>query len=331
MKWMKYRLTTRTETEDIVAAVLMECGIEGVEIADRIPLTEEEKRQMFVDIAPEPEEDDGTAFLYFYLDPEEDTESILARVREALEELRTFSDIGSAAIDISETEDVDWINNWKQYFHQFTVDDILIVPSWEEVEEQNRDKLVLHIDPGTAFGTGLHETTQLCIRQIRKRVAPGMEVLDIGTGSGILAVVSCRLGAGHALGTDLDPCAEGAVRENCEANGLTYRFAQETDGAEQVGLLLGDLISDAAVQARVGKGRYDIVLSNILADVLIPLAPAAAAALKPGGVWITSGILDGKEPGVIAAAERSGLSCLETTRQGEWVSVTFRAPGGADT
>ncbi len=318
MKWKKFRLSTTEAAEDIVVATLADCGIEGVEIVDKAPLTEEEKQQMFVDIPPQEQEDDGTAQLFFYLDPEEDHEPVLARVREELESLRQFMDIGSGAIDISETEDVDWINNWKQYFRQFTIDeDILVVPSWEEIREENRGKMILHIDPGTAFGTGMHETTQLCIRQLKKYVRPGCEILDVGTGSGILSIIAYKLGAGHAVGTDLDPCAVPAVKENCEANGLTE---------QQMELLLGNLIDDAAVQERVGRERYDIVLANILADVLVPLMPAAAAAMKPGGVCILSGILEGQEPKVVSAAEHAGLELAEITHKGEWVGVTCRKP-----
>ena len=318
MKWKKFRLSTTEAAEDIVVATLADCGIEGVEIVDKAPLTEEEKQQMFVDIPPQEQEDDGTAQLFFYLDPEEDHEPVLARVREELESLRQFMDIGSGAIDISETEDVDWINNWKQYFKQFTIDeDILVVPSWEEIREENRGKMILHIDPGTAFGTGMHETTQLCIRQLKKYVRPGCEILDVGTGSGILSIIACKLGAGHAVGTDLDPCAVPAAKENCEANGLTE---------QQMELLLGNLIDDAAVQERVGRERYDIVLANILADVLVPLMPAAAAAMKPGGVCILSGILEGQEPKVVSAAEHAGLELAEITHKGEWVGVTCRKP-----
>lgn len=318
MKWKKFRLSTTEAAEDIVIATLAECGIEGVEIVDKAPLTKEEKQQMFVDIPPQAQEDDGTAQLFFYLDPEVEYEPVLARVREELESLRQFMDIGSGAIDISETEDVDWINNWKQYFKQFTIDeDILVVPSWEEVREEDRGKMVLHIDPGTAFGTGMHETTQLCIRQLKKYVKPGCEVLDVGTGSGILSIIACKLGAGHAVGTDLDPCAVPAVKENCEANGLTE---------QQIELLLGNLIDDAAVQERVGYEQYDIVLANILADVLVPLMPAAAAAMKPSGVCILSGILEGQEQKVIDAAERAGLSLAEVTHNGEWIGLTCLKP-----
>ena len=315
MKWKKYTLTIAEQAEDIVMATLYDCGVEGAEIEDKVPLTSEELRQMFVDIAPVPAADDGIARLHFYLDPDQDTASVLENVRNALDELRGFTDIGPAQIEETETEDTDWINNWKQYFHQFYVDDILITPSWEEVKPEDKDRMILHIDPGTAFGTGMHETTQLCIRQLRKHVTPQTELLDIGTGSGILAILALMMGARHAVGTDLDPCAVPAVQDNMAANGIA---------ASDFDLYIGNLIDDADLRETVGAETYDIAAANILAGVLVPLMPAAAYALKKGGIYITSGILAGYEDRVRTAAAAAGLSELEETRQGEWVSLTFR-------
>lgn len=315
MKWKKYTLTIAEQAEDIVMAALYDCGVEGAEIEDKIPLTGEELRQMFVDIAPVPDVDDGIARLHFYLDPEQDTEAVLVGVQNALEELRGFTDIGPAVIEESETEDADWINNWKQYFHQFYVDDILVTPSWEEVRPEDADRMILHIDPGTAFGTGMHETTQLCIRQLRKYVSPQTKLLDIGTGSGILAILALMMGARHAVGTDLDPCAVPAVRENLAANGIAE---------EDFDLYIGNLIDDADLRETAGREAFDIVAANILAGVLVPLMPAAAYAVKKGGVCITSGILEGYEDSVRRAAAAAGLTEIEETRQGEWVSLTFR-------
>ena len=207
MKWNKFTLKTRSEVEDIVISTLADVGIEGVEIQDKQPLTESDKQQMFVDIMPDIPDDDGIAYLNFYLDVDEDKEKVLADVRAALAEMQEFLDLGECTITESETEDKDWINNWKQYFKQFYVDDILIIPSWEEVKPEDRDKMIIHIDPGTAFGTGMHETTQLCIRQLKKYVTKDTELLDVGTGSGILSIIALKLGARHAVGTDLDPCA----------------------------------------------------------------------------------------------------------------------------
>ena len=317
MKWNKFTLKTRSEVEDIVISTLADVGIEGVEIQDKQPLTESDTQQMFVDIMPDIPDDDGIAYLNFYLDVDEDKEKVLADVRAALAEMQEFLDLGECTITESETEDKDWINNWKQYFKQFYVDDILIIPSWEEVKPEDRDKMIIHIDPGTAFGTGMHETTQLCIRQLKKYVTKDTELLDVGTGSGILSIIALKLGARHAVGTDLDPCAVPAVEENKEVNGIPV---------EAFDMMIGNIIDDKEVQDKVGYEKYDIVTANILADVLVPLTPVIVHQMKPGAVYITSGILDVKEEVVKEAVVAAGLEVVEVTHQGEWVSVTARKP-----
>ena len=315
MKWNRFTLKTKTDAEDRVICTLAEVGIEGVEIQDKKPLTEEDKAQMFVDIMPEGPADDGIAYLNFYLEEDADKDAILKDVRAALDELKSYMDIGEATIEESQTEDKDWINNWKQYFHQFYVDDILIVPSWEVVKAEDQDKMILHIDPGTAFGTGMHETTQLVIRQLKKYVTQDTEMLDVGTGSGILGIVAIKLGAKHVLGTDLDPCAVPAVAENKEANGIPE---------EAFDMMIGNIIDDKDVQDQAGYEKYDIVTANILADVLIPLTPVIVHQMKKGAYYITSGILDVKEKVVVEAVKAAGLTVVEVTHQGEWVSVTAR-------
>lgn len=315
MKWNKITLEIREEVEDIVISTLADIGLEGAEIQDKQPLSEQDKKQMFVDILPDMPEDDGVAYLNFYLDEDKDVNAMLEKVKAELEELRMFVDIGSVMITLSQTEDKDWINNWKQYFKQFYVDDILIIPSWEEVKEEDKDRMIIHIDPGTAFGTGMHETTQLCIRQLKKYVTSETELLDVGTGSGILSIVALKLGAKHAVGTDLDPCAVPAVEENKEANEIPV---------EAFDMMIGNIIDDKEVQDKVGYEKYDIVVANILADVLVPLTPVILNQMKKGGIYITSGIIDDKEETVVNAVKAAGLEVLEVTHQGEWVSVTAR-------
>ncbi|MBQ7582056.1 MAG: 50S ribosomal protein L11 methyltransferase [Lachnospiraceae bacterium] len=317
MRYNKYTIQTTTEAEDILISALYDIGIEGAQIEDKIPLSESEKAGMFVDIMPETAEDDGIAYISFYLDETEDTDAWLKRVREELDDIASFMDAGTLAITTEQTEDADFLNNWKQYFHQFTIDDILIVPSWEEAEAGNEDKMIVHIDPGTAFGTGMHETTQLCIRALKKHVTDKTALLDVGTGSGILAIMAYKFGAKLAMGTDLDLCAVDAVKDNMEANGLTER---------QFKLLIGNIIDDPAVQEEVGYEKYDIVTANILAEVLIPLTPVIMRHLKPGGIYITSGIIDDKEEAVKRAEEEAGLKILEINHQGEWVGITARKP-----
>lgn len=326
MKWKKFRIKTKTEAEDIIISTLYDIGLEGAQIEDNVPLTALEKEQMFVDILPQMAEDDGTAYLSFFVEETEEgglllngetktEEDILKAVKEELDGLRDFMDIGEGSIAVDETEDIDWINNWKQYFKQFYVDDILIIPSWEEVKEEDKDRMIIHIDPGTAFGTGMHETTQLCIRQLKKYVTEDTEILDVGTGSGILSIVALKLGAKHAVGTDLDPCAVPAVEENKEANEIPV---QDFD------MMIGNIIDDKEVQDAVGYEKYDIVAANILADVLVPLTPVIVNQMKKGGIYITSGIIDQKEETVVKAVKDAGMEILEVTYQGEWVSVTAR-------
>ena len=315
MKWKQFRLKTTTEAEDIVCSSLMDLGIQGVEVEDKIPLTQREKEQMFVDILPEIDVDDGVAYISFYLEEDEDKEKMLQAVREELKEIGTYVNVGSMEIEESQTEDVDWVNNWKQYFHQFYIDDILVIPSWENVKPEDSDKMVIHIDPGTAFGTGMHETTQLCIRALKKYVTSETEILDVGCGSGILGMLALKFGAKHSLGTDLDPCAIDATHENMEVNGIRK---------DQYEVMIGNIIDDKAVQDAVGYEKYDIVAANILADVLVPLTPVIIHQMKPGAVYITSGIIEDKENVVVEAVKAAGLEVLEVNHQGEWVSVVAR-------
>lgn len=317
MKWKKFTIKTITDAEDIIISTLYDIGLEGAQIEDKVPLTPLEKEQMFVDILPDGPEDDGIAYLSFFVEDSEEnpvnTEEMTANIKQELDSLRNYMDVGEGTIMVSETEDIDWINNWKQFFHQFYIDDLLVIPSWEEVKPEDKDKKILHIDPGTAFGTGMHETTQLCIRQLKKYITSDTELLDVGTGSGILAIISLMYGIKHAVGTDLDPCAVEAVRENMEVNNIA---------SERFEMMIGNIITDKEVQDKAGYGRYDIVVANILADVLVPLTPVIINQLKPGGIYITSGIIDNKEQTVREAVEAAGLEVIEVTYQGEWVSVT---------
>lgn len=315
MRWNQFRLKTTTEAEDIIISVLADLGIEGVQIEDKMPLTARDKEQMFVDILPEFPEDDGTAYLTFYLEEEEDTEEVLLAIKKELEEMRSYLDVGDCTIEESQTEDVDWVNNWKRYFHQFYIDDILVIPSWEKVKEEDSSRIIIHIDPGTAFGTGMHETTQLCIRALKKYVVPGARILDVGCGSGILGMLALKFGAGYSVGTDLDPCAVEASHKNMEENGISK---------DKYEIMIGNIIDDKAVQDKAGYEKYDIVAANILAEVLVPLTPVIVRQMKPGAVYITSGIIDDKERTVVEAVKAAGLTVLEVNHQGEWVSVTAR-------
>ena len=313
MKWMRFRIRTNEESEDIIVSSMTDIGLEGAQIEDNAPLTAADKEQMFVDDAPElqpdnlPDIEAGVAYLSFFVEIDDDNnltveeydengelqkikrtpEEMKNNIREVLDELKTFSDIGDGTISVDVTEDIDWINNWKQYFHKFFVDDVLVIPSWEKVSDEDaaKAKMILHIDPGTAFGTG----------------------------SGVLSILSIMFGADSAVGTDLDPCCIPATQENLESNNIDK---------DKYNLIIGNIIDDKKVQDEVGYEQYDIVVANILANVLVPLSPEVNSHLKKGGVYITSGIIDTKEEEVKKAHEDAGFEIQEIHHQGDWVSIT---------
>lgn len=314
MKWDKYTIDTTTEAEDFISMMLSENGIEGIEIEDNVPLTKEETGEMFIDFPPELPPDEGKSKVSFYLEAGEDHTETLKAVRIGLEQLRSMVEIGSGDITSSQTEDIDWINNWKQFFQSFYIDDILIKPTWEPLKEEDKNKFLIEIDPGISFGTGKHETTQLCIRQIRKYLKEGGRVLDVGCGSGILSIAALKLGAGSVVGTDVDGDCITSTHENMTVNHLAENSGE---------FYVGNLIDDKAFQKKIGTG-YDLVVANILADIIIPMAPALYQCAKEQGVLITSGIIDFKENEVKEALEQAGFEILEVNHQGEWVNVTAR-------
>ena len=315
MKWNKFTIKTVSEAEDIIISSLMELGIEGAEIEDNVPLTEYEKSQMFVDILPENPNASHDAYVSFYIEDGQETEALLESVKAELASLAEFMEVGECTITESQTEDADWQNKWKEFFKQFYVDDILIKPSWEPLKPEDEGKMRIDIDPGTAFGTGMHETTQLCIRQIKKLIKKDAVMLDAGCGSGILSIAGLKLGASFAMGTDLDPCAVTAVAENMEANGIPK---------EKYQVILGNLIDDKAVQDQVGYEKYDLVCANILAEILVAMTPAIPATMKRGAYYVTSGILKEKEELVKEAIVKAGLVVEEVTYQNDWCSITAR-------
>ena len=317
MKWRKYTIETTTAAEDFMSGMLMELGIEGIEIEDNVPLTKEDQADMFIDFLPELPPDEGISHVSFYIEDDgSDQTDILKKVKVGLEELRSMVEVGSGVISSSETEDLDWINNWKKYFSSFTIEDILIKPTWEELKEEDKDKFLIEIDPGISFGTGKHETTQLCIKQLCKYVRGKQpKVLDVGCGSGILSIVALKLGAREVVGTDLDADCMISTKENMAVNHLP----------EELGTFyVGNLIDDKELQKTVGTEEYEIVVANILADVIIPMAPVIPDRLKKGGYFITSGIIDFKENEVKEAIEKTGLEIVEINHQGEWVNITAR-------
>lgn len=313
MKWTKLTLSTMADAVDLVSNMLSELGIEGIEIIDNVPITENEKKAMFIDILPELNTEDKTALISFYLEENEDIQGMMDKIQSGMRELSVFMDIGSGLIEISETEDLDWINNWKAYFKPFRIDDTIVIkPTWEKLENVKDTDLVIEIDPGTAFGTGSHETTKLCILGIKKYIKDGISLLDVGCGSGILSIIGAKLGAKHVLGTDIDPNAVNAAIENAEVNHVT---------GETVKIISGDIITDTTMQQEVGFDCYDMAVANILADIIIPLSAVIGQHMKPDGIFISSGIINTKKEQVKEAILKNGFKILEINEMGDWVSI----------
>jgi len=316
MKWKTFTLETTTEAEDLVADMLSELGITGVEIEDHKQILDDDTMDLFEDVMPKQLPDDGKARITFFLEDGLNEEELLQGVKDGLEELKDFVDVGSGKITEGETEDKDWINNWKEHFHAFYVDDILIKPTWVEKPVEDHSAFMIEIDPGTAFGTGSHETTQLCIRGLKKYLKDNDTLLDVGTGSGILGIVAMKLGAKKAFGTDIDEMAVRTAEENIALNGVTK---------EQFSVTVGNIIEDKATQDLAGYACYDVVVANILADIIIPLQKEVVVHMKQGGLLLVSGIINLKEEAVRQALlQNEALEIIDTDYQGEWVSFVAR-------
>ncbi len=314
MKWKKLTLETTTEAVDLISDLLNDLGIVGIEISDKIPLSEEDRQRMFIDILPDLGEDDGKSLISFYVDEEEDLSILQAGLKEGLQELSEYTNIGTARLEITETEDKDWINNWKEFFKPFRVDDTIIIkPTWETLGEVNEGDIVIEIDPGTSFGTGSHETTKLCILGMKEYIREGVRVLDAGSGSGILSIIAKKLGAKEVLGIDIDENATNSAYENAGVNGLL-------NNDNELAFITGNLIEDQGVRTQIGKEHYDVVVANILADVIIPLSEVIGENMKKGGIFISSGIIYMKEKEVEQAILKNGFTILKVNRMGDWVS-----------
>jgi ribosomal protein L11 methyltransferase len=307
-------METTTQAVDLISDMLGDLGITGIEVSDNVPITEAERKQLFIDILPELDEDDGSAEISFYVDAEEDTKALLEKVNAGLEELSSYVEIGSGKITISETDDQDWINNWKEFFKPFRVDDTIVIkPTWEELTDYREGDLIIEIDPGTSFGTGAHETTKLCIASLKQHRKPDSIILDAGSGSGILSIIAKKLGAKEVLGIDIDSNATNSAIENATVNKL-----QIEEG--NLSFVTGNIIEDDGIRTQIGKEKYDLVVANILADVIIPLSDVIGENLKTGGIFISSGIINMKEEAVKEGLLKNHFTILEVNKMGDWVS-----------
>lgn len=316
MRWIKYTIHTTTEAEDLVCAMLGEKGIVNVEIDNLVPVLDGDRQGgVFEELQPDMAADDGKSQVSFYLEEGQDATELLSDLKEELDDMKTYANVGEGSITTEISDEADWRDNWKQFFSSFTIGDVFIKPTWEEAPADLEGKTLVEIDPGVSFGTGKHESTQLVIKQMDKYLKSKQEVLDVGCGSGILSIIALKMGAAHVVGTDIDEDCIASSYENFDVNHLEHSLGD---------FYVGNLIDDEELQAKVGKDKYDVVFANILADIIIPMAPALADAMKPEGYLITSGIIDFKEDEVKRALENAGLEIVECNAQGEWRNVTAR-------
>ena len=313
MKWICYTIDTIPEAEDVISGILMEHDITNIEIKDNLPVFDEKQGGVYEELQPDVVGDVNDCQICFYVEEGVNATTLIERIHMALEDTKKFMDIGSGKIFVSETDEEDWRNNWKQYFHAFEIEDILFLPTWEDEKDVPKDKMVVRIDPGIAFGTGKHETTQLCIRQLKKHLKGNDAVLDLGFGSGILSIVALKLGAKSVAGTDIDEDCILSAKENFKNNDLDYG---------KTSFYIGNLCTDDALEVKLGSECYDVVVANILADIIVDMMPKIPARLKKGGLFISSGIIDFKADEVRDAIEKAGLKVLEENHQGEWVNIT---------
>ncbi len=359
MMWTQITINTSCEAVDLLSAFLDEKGVEGIMIEDNVPLTDEDKKAMYVDIPLMTGENDGTAKVSCFVPVEQkggvsdmenislDIENLKADIAAELIRLKEFIPVGSMSIETSVTEDTDWMNNWKKFFKPFRLyDNIVIKPTWEELEDKRDGDIVVEVDPGMAFGTGSHETTKLCIGQLKKYLKAGDSVFDVGTGSGILSIISSMLGAGFVHGMDIDEVAVKAAKENAEKNGI---------GEDRIVFTCGNLLGENVIgrddsysltgaydkknktdtenEKKCGCAfektdtdyvKYDIVVANILADVIIPLSAVIRPYIKDNGYYITSGIIKEKEAAVKEALVANGFEIIDVVRMNDWVSVVAK-------
>lgn len=318
MRYTKYTIHTTTEAEELISAMLGELGINSIEIDNLVPVLDGDRQGgVFEELQPDLSEDDGKSRVSFYVEEDEDVTVLLQQIEDELSKMRAYTNIGDGNITCDISDEADWRDNWKQYFSSFTIGNIFIKPTWEEAPADLSEQILVEIDPGVSFGTGKHESTQLVIKQMQKYLEAEQEILDVGCGSGILSIIALKMGAGHVVGTDIDEDCIASSYDNFDVNHLSHDLGD---------FYVGNLIDDEELQNRVGVEKYDVVLANILADIIIPMAPALANAMKPGAYVITSGIIDFKEQEVTDALVAAGLEIVETNAQGEWRGITARKP-----
>lgn len=299
MRWIEASVETKSELIDDLCLRLEAAGVGGMVIEDEADFRNflETNRQYWDYVDEELEERfAGVSRVKFYLSDDEEGLSVLDKVRESGE-----------SPSIAYIEDTDWANNWREFYRPIEIGEkLLVVPEWEDCDLAGR--VALRLDPGLIFGTGSHATTRMCLAELERQEVRGKRVLDLGCGSGILGIGARVLGCGHVCGCDIDPKAPDVALGNAALNGID---------ASDFKIYAGDILSDAGLRREIGDG-YDIVLANIVSDVIIPLAPMVPEFLAPDGVFITSGIIEGRQDEVAAAIEAAGFNITAHYCEEDW-------------
>lgn len=317
MNWLQVAIETTADGIDAVCNALSEVGIVGFEIEDKDDFNSflEDNRQSWDYVDEELyNEKQGPTKVKIYIEEDEKAAEKLASVKNALESVRCEK-YGSLEIKIENLAQEDWENNWRQYFKPLYVgDNIVIKPHWEEVEDAD-GKLIFEIDPGMTFGSGQHETTRMCVEALEKCVHKGDRLADLGCGSGILSVIALLLGAERAYAVDIDPNCEKIAYENAALNNV---------GRDVYTVECGNVLTDTKLCEKLASEKYDIVVANIVADVIIPLAEKVRLFMKEDARFICSGIIDFRRDDVKEALEKNGFEILEEKHDGDWYAFVCR-------
>ena len=321
MEWIKVTIYTTNAGIEAVSGRLMQLGITGLVIEDESEFNDFlEETKDFWDYV----DDDlvahmkGESRVIAYVSDDMSGNELLTGIRGSMAELNELNgngEFGTLEIEIEGTRTEDWANVWKKYFHPIEIGEkLLIKPEWEELAAPT-DRIVFNINPGMSFGTGSHETTQLCLEQLEKYVTPGCRMLDLGCGSGILSVASILLGAKDAVAVDIDPNCIDTAYENAAMNNVDKSIYT---------VISGNVVTDPDVKKIISQHKYEVVAANIVADVIIGLAPTAREYMAEGGIFITSGIIDGRQEEVKSALESEGFTVAAMNRRKDWWSIVCR-------
>ncbi len=325
MKWYEVRVSTKREAYDAISDMIMSIGANGVVIDDPKGILEEitgaDTPDYLYDYIEEDilseTYDDGIVTIKGYFPETKNADELIKLISDKISGISKYIEIGKVKIEYSELYEDDWANNWKAYYKPFNITrDIIIKPSWEDYSINN-DGILIEMDPGMAFGTGTHETTRMCALLLEKFIQSGDNLIDVGSGSGILSIISAKLGAEKIIALDVDEDAVNATKNNCKVNNVCHK----------VKVFKGTLDSFSKLEKYFNYEKSDVVVANIIADVIINLCEAVRLCTKRKGLFIASGIIKDKKDSVLSKYLENGFDCEQIVEEGEWVAIVFICPG----